>query len=104
MFARSAAADCDDNLELVPIGDAGCRELPAWHDLAIAFDRDPLADKPKLFDELCESERLLELAALAVDGYRNHYREARSQNQNRGQTTISAQKPWSVPGFGCVCA
>src|SRR6266545_7271708 len=68
----SAAADRDDDFELVAVRDRVCGKLAARNDLAVAFDSDALARKAEAVDQLRERERLVELTAFAVQSHGNH--------------------------------
>jgi hypothetical protein len=61
-----AAADCDDNFQPVAVGQHLLLEAAAWHDLAIALQRNALACELHILDQGGDADRLLELARRAV--------------------------------------
>jgi hypothetical protein len=73
--SRSAAADSDDDLELVSIGDGMRRELAARNDLAVALYRDALAREAEMFYQLCDGKGDIELLGLPIDSHSDHFRK-----------------------------
>lgn len=96
--AGSAAADRDDDLEPVAIGDRVRCELTARHDLTIALDGDALACQAERVDEALEGKRVIELAAFAIDGHCHH-----GQNVSCAETPSNQLRPgagskyWPLP-------
>ena len=68
----SAAADSDDDFERIAIGEHFIRMAAAWHDFAVALDRDAFAREMQVLDKVATVQRAFELMGFAVDSQCNH--------------------------------
>ena len=66
--AGSAAADGDDDFDLIAVSQRLCAEPAARHDFAVAFERDALAGEIQALEQLPAIERLLKAVRRAVYG------------------------------------
>ena len=64
---------CHNHFQLVTIRELLCRKQAAWHDLAVALQRDAFAGQAHLFDEYSYAGRVWKLAGYAVDVDGNHF-------------------------------
>src|SRR5512139_2332735 len=71
-WAKSAAADRDDDFQAVATGKRGAGVLAAWDDFAVFLDGDALSRQIERLDQLRHGERRREAAGFAVDDQFNH--------------------------------
>lgn len=69
----SAAADRDDDLQLVAIAKRGIAMTAARHDFTVFLDRDALAGKIERDNQVRDRKRRLKLTWLTVDEQGDHY-------------------------------
>lgn len=67
-----AAADCNDDLQLITVTQALFTKMTARHDLAIALQRHALADERHGLEQLRHCDFTVEPPRFAIDDQFNH--------------------------------